>query len=400
VAVQIKERIQNFALLLVLSGAIGLMLCALSGTAANLPIQPNTVADIAQALAPSVVNIEVNQNIPGGQVGIPFFEMPFGNFDFFYNGQRMTPRPGGGRPPGMPNLPKLPERHNTGSGFIIRPDGYILTNSHVVRGSSKIKVTLSDKRIFEGTVVGTDSFSDLAVVKINATSLPAVKMGTSANLRPGDFAIAIGSPLGLDHTVTFGIISAVGRTVTDVNGNINFIQTDAAINRGNSGGPLLNLDGEVIGVNTAIRTDAQNIGFSIPIDVAKGVVDDLIAHKKIARPWLGISMQEIDDVLAKSLGISPTPKGVMVAQVFAGSPARAAGLKQGDIIERIDGKDVASGKEVQDLVHSHKVSDTLSFFILRNKVGQAVAVSIGQYPSKEQEAEEPMPQLPPEEEGN
>jgi len=201
-------------------------------------------------------------------------------------------------------------------------------------------------------------------------------------LRPGEFVIAIGSPLGYDHTVTFGIISAVGRSVTDVNGNINFIQTDAPINPGNSGGPLVNLDGGVVGVNTAIQANAQNIGFSIPIDVAKSVIDDLVAHRKILRPWLGLAMQDVDEVMAKSLGLPITTKGVLVAQVIDGSPAQTAGLERGDIIEKIDGNDVSASKEIQEIVRAHKVSETLNLFILRNKMGKAVAVNIGQYPDK------------------
>lgn len=377
------------------SAALAVMFTFLSYPAisetAPFSVQSNTVADIAAAVAPSVVNIEVNQSVPQGQGIMPFFQAPFGNFDYFFNGQRVRPTPNGGPAP-LPNMPKL-EAHNAGTGFIIRPDGYILTNCHVVRGASKIKVALSDKRVFDGTVMGVDNFSDLAVIKIDAGKLPVVKMGTSSTLRPGDFAIAVGSPLGFDHTVTFGIISAVGRALTDINGNINFIQTDAAINRGNSGGPLLNLNGEVIGVNTAIRADAQNIGFSIPIDVAKSIVDDLINHKKILRPWLGLAMKEVDEVMAQSLGLPSTTKGVVVAQVMEGSPAQAAGLMRGDIIEKIDGKDVVSGKEIQELVRAHKVSDKLNLFILRNKVGQAVSVNIGEYPSpKEATAQSPEPQ--------
>lgn len=365
-----------------MAALLAIALCLSAALAAPNPFQPSTVADIAQAVAPSVVNIEVNQPITGA-LGVPLFEMPFGNFDFFFNGQRMNPGPGG-KLPVRPSAPR-PESHNTGSGFIVRPDGYILTNRHVVRGASKIKVKLSDRRVFDGTVVGTDSFSDLAVIKIDATNLPTAKMGSSANLRPGEFAIAIGSPLGLDHTVTFGIISAVGRAVTDINGNINFIQTDAAINRGNSGGPLLNLDGEVIGVNTAILASAQNMGFSIPIDVAKGVVDDLIAHKRILRPWLGIAMHEVDEATSKSLGIPVTAKGVVVVNVIEGSPAQAAGLARGDIIEKLDGQSVSTSKEVQDLVRSHKVSDTIHFLINRSNVAKPISVNIGQYPSSEQE---------------
>lgn len=352
------------------------LIASSASEAAGVSLGGETIADIASATAPAVVNIEVDQQVSAAGLGMPFFGNMPGGMEFFFNGQRVTP---GGN--GKPNLPKI-EKHNTGSGFIVRPDGYILTNAHVVRGANKIKVTLNDKRTFAGKVVGTDSFSDLAVVKIDATDLPTLKMGNSADLRPGEFAVAIGSPLGFDHTVTLGIISAVGRSVTDVNGNINFIQTDAAINPGNSGGPLLNLKGEVVGVNTAIQANAQNIGFSIPVDIAKNVTEDLIANKKILRPWLGLAMSDLDETMAKSLGLSPSTKGVVVAQVIDGSPAQSGGLERGDIIQKIDGKEMLAPKEVQEYVRAHKVSDTLNFFVLHNGAPKAVAVNIGQYPDK------------------
>ncbi len=345
---------------------------------AGVALGSETIANMAAAVAPAVVNIEVDSQVASG---VPTGMMPFfGNMpgmEFFFNGQRVAPGSKGGRP----NLPKI-EKHNTGSGFVVRSDGFILTNAHVVRGASKIKVTLNNRRVLAGKVVGIDSFSDLAVVKVEAKDLPTLKMGNSSELRPGQFAVAIGSPLGFDHTVTLGIISAVGRSVTDVNGNINFIQTDAAINPGNSGGPLLNLKGEVVGVNTAIQANAQNIGFSIPIDIAKSVTEDLIANKKIARPWLGLAMTELDETMSKSLGLPPATKGVVVAQVIDGSPAQAAGMERGDIIEKVDGKGMNSPKEVQDYVRTHKVSETLNFFILRSGSSKAVAVNIGQYPDK------------------
>jgi serine protease Do len=353
--------------------------------ATAIPIQSNTVADLAEAMAPAVVNIEVNQTIT--QPAMPFMNMPFGNFDFFFNGQRVNPQqqpPQQGKPaPSSTNTPPAPriEKRNAGSGFIVQQDGYIVTNRHVVHGASKIKITLSDKRIFDAKVVGEDNFSDLAVIKIEAINLPIASLGTSSTLRPGDFVIAMGSPLGYDHTVTFGIVSAVGRAVTDVNGNINFIQTDAPINPGNSGGPLVNMDGGVVGVNTAMQANAQNIGFSIPIDVAKSVIDSLINHRKILRPWLGMAMQDMDEVAAKSLGLPVTTKGVLIAQTIESSPAQSAGLERGDIIQKIDGKDVNSSKEVQEIVRGHKVNDTINFFILHNNMGKAVAVHIGEYPS-------------------
>jgi S1-C subfamily serine protease len=363
-----------------------------SGLANVSVLAPNTIADIAQAASPAVVNIEVDQ--PINAPSFPLFQLPFGdmpnspNFEFFFNGQRVQP-PNLNRP-GTPE-PKL-KRHNMGSGFIIREDGYILTNAHVVNQASEIRVTLSEKiplekHVFENArVVGSDIYSDLAVLKIDAKDLPTLKLGKSADLRPGEFTVAIGNPVGLDHTVTFGIISAVARDVQNVNDNINFIQTDAAINPGNSGGPLLNLDGEVIGVNTAIQANAQSIGFSIPIDVAKEVADAFIAGRPIVspylvRPYLGIKMQDVDEALSKSLGLPTTTRGVLVAAVFANSPALAAGLERGDIIQKIDGKEIRTGKEIQDLVHAHKVKDTLKFFLLRNKVGLAVSVNIGIRPN-------------------
>ncbi len=347
----------------------------------KLPFGSSAIADIAQAAAPAVVLIEVDRQ-PDASKFPSMFDLPFNgfeNFEFFYNGRRVSPK-------NFDQLPHAKKSRNTGSGFFIRPDGYILTNAHVVQGSSKIEVTLQDKRKVAATVIGTDGFSDLAVVKVDLKEMPYLKMGSSSNLRPGEFAIAIGSPLGYDHTVTMGIISAVGRTVTDINGNINFIQTDAAINRGNSGGPLLSLDGDVIGVNTAIRADAQNIGFSIPVDIAKSVSSDLIDRKKIVRPWLGIGMQEVDETMAKSLGLTSDTRGVLVARVYQGSPADDSGIKQGDIIQKIDGRDMKTAKDIQDYVRSKTVKDTLSFFILREGAGRAFAVNIGEYPEQRPES--------------
>ena len=197
----------------------------------GVPMSSNTIADIAQAVAPAVVNIDVQEELTARIMTVPDLESMFGDlppgFRMFFNGQQLQPRQhvAPNAPPGQKR--RIGLRQDTGSGFIIRPNGYILTNAHVVRGASKIKVTLNDKRVLEGKVVGTDGFSDLAVVKVDADNLPIANMGTSGTVRPGEFVIAIGSPLELDHTVTFGIISAVGRSVRDVNGNINFIQTDA-----------------------------------------------------------------------------------------------------------------------------------------------------------------------------
>lgn len=373
----------------------------------GIPITSTTVANIAERVAPAIVNIEVNQPVPS-LGGLPGFNFPFGNmpegFDFFFNGQRM-PRPGQGQnhgngktPAPTPNSNKMPdsgvpkqplelspqesrrhERHNTGSGFIVREDGYIVTNAHVVKGATEISVTLNDKRSFKATAVGVDSFSDLAVLKIEATGLPIAEMGTSTSLRPGEFVIAIGSPMGYDHSVTLGIVSAVGRSVTDINGNINFIQTDAAINPGNSGGPLLNFSGQVVGVNTAIAARAQNIGFSIPIDIAKPTVTELITNKKVLRPFLGLMMRELSEALLKGMGLPLDTKGVLVSNVIEDGSAAKAGLTRSDIIQKIDGKDIGSSQQLQETVRARKVGETLHLIILRNKEVKPVTVLIGEY---------------------
>jgi len=331
----------------------------------------NTIADIAQKASDSVVNIDISSriNVPDS----PFSPlMPFKEFDFFF-------APGfGGQ--GLQRLPHRLERKGAGSGLIYRSDGYILTNNHVVGDADDIQVTLNDKRVFKGTVVGRDSFTDLALVRISANNLPAARLGSSKNLRPGDWVIAIGNPMGLDHTVTFGIVSAIGRLLRDLNNNVELIQTDAAINPGNSGGPLLNIHGEVVGLNTAIRGDAQNIGFAIPIDTAKDIASQLVTKRNIERAYLGIYMQELDDELAHSLGVSVNTKGVVVAGLTAHSPAEDSGIRQGDIIQKVDSKPVSKGKDVQIVVRSHKPGDILPLLIFRDGQIKSINVKIGTYP--------------------
>lgn len=330
----------------------------------------NTVADIASQASKCVVNIDTRANV--SVPDSPFhFNLPFKEFEFFF-GPDMQPFQG-------KTMPHNFQTRGNGSGVIYRADGYILTNNHVVQ-ADEINVTLDDKRTFKGKVVGRDSFTDLALVKIDATNLPAARFGSSKTLRPGDWAIAIGSPLGLDHTVTFGIVSALGRSLNELGTNVELIQTDAAINPGNSGGPLLNIKGEVIGLNTAIRGDAQNVGFAIPVDVAHEVAEQLLKGGKIARAYLGIYMQDLDDPLRKSLGLPEKTKGVLVARVSPDSPADKAGMTQGDVIEKIDGKPMESSKQVQELVRKHKPGDSLNLLVMRNNVLTAVTVKIGDYP--------------------
>lgn len=343
-----------------------------------LIFQGNTIADIAEKAAPAVVNIDV-ESPDNPMVALRQFGGGMGDlnrFPFF----------------GAPIVPRdmyMKPRRGTGSGFIVRSNGYILTNRHVVNNASQIKVTLKDKRQLNATVIGTDGFSDLAIIKIDADNLPVLNMGTSKNLRPGEFAIAIGSPLGYDHTVTLGIISAIERHVEDINGDINFIQTDAAINQGNSGGPLLNLNGEVIGVNTAINKAGQNIGFSVPIDVAKVVAEHLIERKKILRPYLGIRMADkIDANTARNLNVKPGQKGVFIGGVNSNSPAEIGGLQLKDIIISIDGKEMNHPEDIKTYVKAREVKDTLKITVLRDGVTQELSVQIGEYPGSQVDEDE------------
>src|SRR6058998_2642163 len=233
----------------------------------------------------------------------------------------------------------------TGSGVLVDPKGYILTNNHVIENAQDIIVRLSDQRKFTARLVGRDPKTDLAVLKVDApAALPAAELGDSDHLRVGQWAIAIGNPFGLDRTVTVGIISATARNRVGVATYENFIQTDASINPGNSGGPLLNLDGKVIGINTAIVAAGQGIGFSIPINQAKEVMRQLIASGRVVRGWLGIAIQDVTDELAGTFGVK---EGVLVAEVMKGGPAEAAGVRQGDVIVELNGAPIKEVPELQ-----------------------------------------------------
>lgn len=324
----------------------------------KLPIGgENIIADIAAASTPAVVNIDTRTSVTVADH--PFNQ--FGLNDLFEQ-----------------RRPKKYESHGSGSGVIIRPDGYILTNNHVVQQADEIKVTLADKRTFMGKVVGKDKYTDLALVKIDASNLKAAKLGVSKDLRPGDWAIAIGSPLGLSQTVTLGIVSALGRSISNLNA-VELVQTDAAINPGNSGGPLLNIRGEVIGINTAIRGDGQNIGFAIPIDVARNVADQLVKDGSIKHPYLGIAMQDLEPKLARYMGLAAGTKGVVVVKVEPGSPADSAGLVSGDIIQKVDGKTVGTSKEIQTLVRARKPGQSLNLVVLREQEAVPVEVKVGNF---------------------
>ncbi len=311
-----------------------------------LAFSSTLVADVAEGVAPSVVNIDVavlKQQAPN----------PFGRL--------------------LPELFGVPEQSPTytqkglGTGVVFNAEGYIMTNNHVVNGATEMVVTLNDKTQHKAKLVGTDPLTDLAVIKISPpkAGLKPASLGDSATLRPGEWVLAVGSPLGFDHTVTLGIISALRRQVPDLSTDVSYIQTDAAINPGNSGGPLVNLRGQVVGINTAISGQAQNIGFAIPANTVRTIVSDLIANGSVKRAYMGVSLAEMTPSLAQSLGLAPETQGAVVASVSPNSPAERAGLQQGDVVQRIEGKLIKSSKEGQEAVRSKPIGSVLHLQVLR-----------------------------------
>lgn len=303
-------------------------------------------ASLVEKVGPAVVNISVNETL---QSDAADDDNPFAN-DPFFDFLRRFGMPG----PGFPNQPGIPRgRQGIGSGFIVSSDGYVLTNAHVVGDSDSVNVTvkLSDKREFPAKVVGVDRRTDVAVIKIEARNLPVVAIGDPERARVGEWVAAIGSPFGLEHTVTAGIISAKARRLPDEN-YVPFIQTDVAVNPGNSGGPLFDLDGRVIGINSQIYSRSggfMGISFAIPIDVAMKVKDQLVRHGRVQRGRLGIYIQEMNPELAQSFGLEK-PRGALVAQIEPGSAAERAGLKTGDVVLTVDGKDVSESGELPRII--------------------------------------------------
>ena len=284
--------------------------------------RPETFAELAEKLSPTVVNIQTERATGRGR-GSPeeLFEEFFG---------RKRPRRG---PRYRPD--------STGSGFILSKDGYIATNHHVIEGADRIVAILNDGTELEGVVVGTDSKTDLALIKVETDKpLPTAPLGDSNQIRVGDWVMAIGNPFGLDHTVTVGILSAKGRNI-NAGPYDDFLQTDASINPGNSGGPLIDIQGRVIGINTAINAAGQGIGFAIPINMAKDLLPQLRAHGVVTRGWLGVQIQRVTPDLAETFGLEE-PKGALVSQVFEGSPADEADLRHGDVILEFDGREIES----------------------------------------------------------
>lgn len=313
-------------------------------------------SDLAEKASPAVVNISTLKVVEVSERLKKFFSPfkdndPFNDFfKKFFEGIPETKR----------------KEHALGSGFIISEDGYIVTNNHVVSKADEITVILKGgKKTYKAKIVGTDPDTDLALLKIDAKEkLPYLTFGNSDEMRPGDWVIAIGNPFGLDHTVTAGIISAKGRVI-GAGPYDNFLQTDASINPGNSGGPLLNLKGEVIGINTAIVASGQGIGFAIPSNMAKEVIEQLKEYKVVKRGWLGVSIQDVDENTAKAIGLSE-PKGALVANVFENQPADKAGIKVGDVIIAVNDKPVENSRELTRAIGNLKPGIKAKITIWRN----------------------------------
>ncbi|MBF2057127.1 MAG: trypsin-like peptidase domain-containing protein [Cyanobacterium sp. T60_A2020_053] len=286
------------------------------------------------------------------------------------------------------DLPQEREEIGSGSGFIVQEDGLILTNAHVVEGASFVSVSLQDGRIFDGEVLGVDTMTDVAVVKISALDLPTVSMGNSEAINTGEWAIAIGNPLGLNHTVTAGIISALNRTSNEVgipDKKVRFIQTDAAINPGNSGGPLLNAQGEVIGINTAIRADAQGLGFAIPIETANRISQQLYTKGKADHPYLGIQMLTFNQNIPRddNLPISPADEdkqGVLIVAVISDSPAERGGMLLGDLIIQVGDDKILEAVEVQESVEKSSIGEVLPVTIYRQGEMMVLEVIPDEFP--------------------
>lgn len=340
--------------------------------AAGLPVNSNFIATAVNRVGPSVVRIDASRSV--STLSDPFEQRLFKRF--FQEEDSSD----------LPEAPQLPERfeQGTGSGFILSADGKLLTNAHVIEGADKVEVTLKDGRKFIGEVVGADPVTDVAVIKIEADDLPVAPLGGTQNLSPGQWAIAIGNPLGLDNTVTAGIISALDRSSSQVgisDKRVQFIQTDAAINPGNSGGPLLNSNGEVIGVNTAIRANAQGLGFAIPIETAKRISDQLFETGEVQHPYLGIQMVNLNEEMRdrinqdEEIGVTiDEDQGVVIVRVMPGTPAESAGLKRGDLIKRVNETDILDVTDVQSQVENGGLDKELKVEIIREGNLQTISV--------------------------
>ena len=356
------------------------MLLPLS-VAAQLP----DFTDLVEKQGPTVVNISTTQTVrsPLGAPQVPQLQEDDPFYEFF---RRFIPNPG----------PREFHSNSLGSGFIISTDGYILTNAHVVEAADEITVKLTDKREFKAKVIGRDKNTDIALIKIDASGLPAVRFGDPGKLKVGEWVIANGSPFGFDNSVTAGIVSAKGRSLPQEN-FVPFIQTDVAVNPGNSGGPLFNMRGEVVGINSQIysRTGGyMGLSFAVPIDVANEIATQLKTTGKVTRGRIGVVIQPVTKELAESFGL-PKPVGALVASVEKGSPADKAGIEAGDVIVKFDGKNVNSSEDLPRLVGSTKPGAKVVAQLMRNKAAREVSVVVGEMQDAVSTAQRAQPRRAP-----
>lgn len=345
------------------------------GAAANQMVLPNFSA-LAKQVQPGVVNIRTVKTIKGGG---PVFRHFFGPFD-----------PRSPLPPFGEGTPGNEQRQRSlGSGFIMDAEGFIITNNHVVEDADQIKVRLADEREFDARIIGKDPKTDLALIKIDGKDLFPLRLGDSGRLEVGSWVLAVGSPFGLEQTVTAGIVSAKGRFI-GAGPYDDFIQTDASINPGNSGGPLLNMNGEVVGINTAIVAQGQGIGFAIPVNLARDIVAQLKDHGSVIRGWMGVGIQDLTPELAEYYGIK-NQKGVLVTQVFPDNPADKAGIKPKDVVVAVDDKPVSTGRELSAAVAGLAVGKEVPVKLIREGKELVVKVRVAERKDAEPTASEPGP---------
>ena len=347
-----------------LIAALALPAVAAARGAESDPARRSLVVEAVEKASPAVVNVSTEQIVERRGSPFPFPQDPF--FEEFFH-DFVDPRP---------------QRFKTtslGSGVIVAADGTIMTNVHVIERASRVRVMLSDQREFDATLVGADADADIAILRVKAGGdLPHIPFGSSADLMIGETVIAIGNPFGLSHTVTTGVVSAVGRSLHDEDRTYtDFIQTDASINPGNSGGPLLDIKGELIGINTAIYGKAQGIGFAIPVDRARRVMKDLVSYGEVRHAWIGLVVQDLTPDLAQHFGVR---RGVVVAQLDPKSPAETAGVARGDAIIKVDGRDVASREEFEQRIDDHTEGDRITLRLRRDGRDEEVGLAAASFP--------------------
>jgi len=349
----------------------------------SFSVQARSLPEFTELVAdngPAVVNISTTTKAKGKRTQLPQgLQMPEGTpfdelFKHFFNQPGQRPQPY--------------EAHSLGSGFVLSSDGYILTNHHVIKDADEIIVRFNDRNELEAKVLGSDERSDVALLKVEATGLKAVKLGDSTNLKVGEWVLAIGSPFGFDHSATAGIVSAIGRSLPS-DSYVPFIQTDVAINPGNSGGPLFNLDGEVIGINSQIysRTGGfMGVSFAIPMDVVMNVVSQIKSQGYVSRGWLGVVIQDVTRELAESFGLKK-PHGALISKVVSDSPASKAGFEAGDVILKFNGKKVNTSSELPPIVGRTKIGKSVPVVVMRDNKEITIQTTVEELPESEQLAQ-------------